>query len=194
MGRPATKTTSKPVVKKAVETAKVIENEVETLETEDEIIEDIPMSEEIKIENLNMDEKITIRNIANWMVGFNKIESMGEVNINPNGSVRITRAEAIAQFENGNKLICGTGNGKHGTIYIDDKLTRDYLEYKGFLINKDFVKKIFEIKGIGDFSNKIADTFVTRAEKILLINIIRECSFNDFNKVRECENHCGINV
>jgi hypothetical protein len=183
MGRPATKNNTSNKTTKPV---------TEIIAKEDEIIETIsvPMTET----KLNMDEKITIKNIADWMVGFNKIESIGEVNINPNGSIRITRAEAISQFENGNKLICGTGNGEHATIYIDDKPTRDYLEYRGNFINKDFVKKIFDIQGINDFAEKVKATFVTRAEKILLINIIRECKFNDFNKVRECEIHCGINV
>jgi len=185
MGRPATKNNTK----EKVETKIIIEN----INADKATITE-PFCETVTEMKLNMDEKITIKNIANWMVGFNKIESIGEVNIKPNGSIRVTRAEVISQFENGNKLICGTGNGEHATIFIDDKATRDYLEHKGNLINKDFVKKIFDIQGIGDFSNTIKNAFVTRAEKILLINIIRECKFNDFNKVRECEIHCGINV
>lgn len=143
---------------------------------------------------LSMEEKITLKNLANWMVGFNKIESNGEVNINAGGSVRVSRAEVISQYENGNKLLRGDGNGTHATIYIDDKATRDYLDITSELIDKNKVKKIFAINGLDDFRNEIYKTFTTQAEKVLLIKIIRECGFNDFNKIRECEVLCGMTV
>lgn len=143
---------------------------------------------------LSMEEKITLKNLANWMVGFNKIESNGEVNINAGGSVRVSRAEVISQYENGNKLLRGDGDGTHATIYIDDKATRDYLDITSELIDKNKVKKIFAINGLDDFRNEIYKTFTTQAEKVLLIKIIRECGFNDFNKIRECETLCGMTV
>lgn len=143
---------------------------------------------------LSMEEKITLKNLANWMVGFNKIESNGEVNINAGGSVRVSRAEVISQYENGNKLLRGDGDGTHATIYIDDKATRDYLDITSELIDKNKVKKIFAIDGLDDFRNEIYKTFTTQAEKVLLIKIIRECGFNDFNKIRECEVLCGMTV
>ena len=143
---------------------------------------------------LSMEEKITLKNLANWMVGFNKIESNGEVNINAGGSVRVSRAEVISQYENGNKLLRGDGDGTHATIYIDDKATRDYLDITSELIDKNKVKKIFAIDGLDDFRNEIYKTFTTQAEKVLLIKLIRECGFNDFNKIRECEALCGMTV
>lgn len=162
------------------------------------VAEDV-ISDKVSIETtvakpLNMEEKITLKNLANWMVGFNKIETNGEVNINAGGSARISRAEVISQFENGNKLLCGNGDGTHATIYIDDKPTRDYLEITSELIDKNKVKKIFAIENFDDFKNEINKTFTTQSEKILLIKIIRECEFNDFNKIRECENLCGMTV
>ena len=147
-----------------------------------------------KTKPLNMEEKIALKNLADWMVGFPKIESMGEININPRGSIRVTRAEVISQFENGNKLLRGEGNGDHATIFIDDKATRDYLDITTELIDKAKVKKIFDIKGLDDFKNEIHRTFKSKAEKILLIKFIRECGFNDFNKIRECEVYCGMTV
>ena len=150
--------------------------------------------ETVETKSLSMEEKITLKNLANWMVGFNKIESNGEVNINAGGSVRVSRAEVISQYENGNKLLRGDGNGTHATIYIDDKATRDYLDITSELIDKNKVKKIFAINGLDDFRNEIYKTFTTQAEKVLLIKIIRECGFNDFNKIRECEVLCGMTV
>ena len=41
-----------------------------------------------------------------------------------NGTLRISRSEAIAQAQNDNKLINGTdGKGSHATVYIDDVAT-----------------------------------------------------------------------
>lgn len=150
--------------------------------------------ETVETKSLSMEEKITLKNLANWMVGFNKIESNGEVNINAGGSIRVPRAEVISQYENGNKLLRGDGDGTHATIYIDDKATRDYLDITSELIDKNKVKKIFAINGLDDFRNEIYKTFTTQAEKVLLIKIIRECGFNDFNKIRECEVLCGMTV
>lgn len=174
----------------AVNTSKKINN----VKVAEDVIPDKVSIETTAVKPLNMEEKITLKNLANWMVGFNKIETNGEVNINAGGSARISRAEVISQFENGNKLLCGSGNGTHATIYIDDKPTRDYLEITSELIDKNKVKKIFAIENLDDFKNEINKTFTTQSEKILLIKIIRECGFNDFNKIRECENLCGMTV
>nr|DAU00976.1 MAG TPA: hypothetical protein [Caudoviricetes sp.] len=162
--------------------------------TVENTIPDEITSEFAETKPLNMEEKIMLKNLANWMVGFNKIESNGEVNINAGGSVRVSRAEVISQYENGNKLLRGDGDGTHATIYIDDKATRDYLDITSELIDKNKVKKIFAINGLDDFRNEIYKTFTTQAEKVLLIKIIRECGFNDFNKIRECEALCGMTV
>lgn len=143
---------------------------------------------------LNYEEKITIKNIANWMVGFKKKETHGEVNITPNGTIRITRGEVISQFENGNKLLRGVGNGKHATIFIDDKKTRDYLDIDSVYIDKKLVLSIFNIEGLSDFENKIKEVFVTKAEKTLLIKYMKECEFNDYNKIKFCEAYCEINI
>lgn len=164
-----------------------------TKTVENTIPDDVSI-EIVETKSLSMEEKITLKNLANWMVGFNKIESNGEVNINAGGSVRVSRAEVISQYENGNKLLRGDGDGTHATIYIDDKATRDYLDITSELIDKNKVKKIFAINGLDDFRNEIYKTFTTQAEKVLLIKIIRECGFNDFNKIRECEVLCGMTV
>ncbi len=166
-------------------------NNIKTVEN---TIPDEISVEVTETKSLSMEEKITLKNLANWMVGFNKIESNGEVNINAGGSVRVSRAEVISQYENGNKLLRGDGDGTHATIYIDDKATRDYLDITSELIDKNKVKKIFAINGLDDFRNEIYKTFTTQAEKVLLIKLIRECGFNDFNKIRECEALCGMTV
>jgi len=171
-------------------TIKIIENTIPeddtVIETTNDAITDENVSDvQEEIKPLNMEEKITLKNLANWMVGFNKLETNGEVNIKAGGSIRLSRAEVISQFENGNKLLRGNGNGDHATIYLD--ITSE-------LIDKNKVEKIFAIKELDDFKKEVTRTFTTQAEKVLLIKLIRECGFNDFNKIRECEAVCGMTV
>ena len=53
---------------------------------------------------LNMDQKVTVRNIAGWPVGFRRIETQGDVMIPKEGTVRLSRSEIIAQIQSGNRL------------------------------------------------------------------------------------------
>ena len=80
-------------------------------------------TENIKSETfkeLNLEEKVTVKNIAGWTVGFKRIESQGDVTIPKEGTVRLTRSEIIAQTQSGNRLFNGTDDrGSHATLYID---------------------------------------------------------------------------
>ena len=73
------------------------------------------MPEEIIVDNitatpeeepqLNLEQQITVTNIAGWVVGFARLMGIGDVNIPPRGSVRLTINEVISQVQNGNKLL-----------------------------------------------------------------------------------------
>ena len=57
------------------------------------------------VEELNLDAKVTVRNIAGWTVGFARIaDGYGDVTITPNGSTRLSRNEIISQVQSGNRL------------------------------------------------------------------------------------------
>ena len=47
-------------------------------------------------EELNLEKKVTIKNIAGWEVGFKRIEGDGDVTLPPNGTSRLSRSEIIA--------------------------------------------------------------------------------------------------
>ena len=65
------------------------------------------MPEEIIVDNitatpeeeqqLNLEQQITVTNIAGWVVGFARLMGIGDVNIPPRGSVRLTINEVISQ-------------------------------------------------------------------------------------------------
>ena len=55
--------------------------------------------------NLNMDEKIQIRNLCNWALSFKRIDSIGDVLIPANSTMRVARGEVFTQAQSGNNLL-----------------------------------------------------------------------------------------
>ena len=117
-------------------TIKIIENTIPeddtVIETTNDAITDENVSDvQEEIKPLNMEEKITLKNLANWMVGFNKLETNGEVNIKAGGSIRLSRAEVISQFENGNKLLRGNGKRRQHQDRTGQSRTRYRIVHHG---------------------------------------------------------------
>ncbi|BFK11972.1 hypothetical protein F140042L4_21300 [Coprococcus phoceensis] len=151
---------------------------------------------------LNLEQKVTVRSIAPWTTGFQRVETIGDVTIPANGSVRLSRSEIIAQVQNGNVLFTGVDSrGSHATLYIEDEPTRievdfDIKEEKitQKVITVDAVKKLFEYKTMKTFEEKLKELVLTRAEKHAIANIIRKEKINDHEKVRVVENYIGVSI
>ena len=147
-------------------------------------------TENIKSETfkeLNLEEKVTVKNIAGWTVGFKRIESQGEI---------------IAQTQSGNRLFNGTDDrGSHATLYIDDEPTRLEVEFDSIeekrtqsVLTPELVKKLFDYKTVKSFEDKLKAYVVTRAEKYAIIQIIKKLKLNDFEKIRIVENYTGYKI
>lgn len=151
----------------------------------------------IQPEELNLDTKVTVKNIAGWNVGFTrKADGYGDVNIAPGGSVRLSRNEIIAQVQNGNKLFAGIdGYGSHATLYIDDAPTRKELGFETedskqlIFVNVD-IKELFK-KSQKAFESEFSRQIHTRAEKFAVMEAMRKENVNDYLKIRFAESHTG---
>nr|DAF48228.1 MAG TPA: hypothetical protein [Siphoviridae sp. ctJLl6] len=151
---------------------------------------------------LNLEQKVTVRSIAPWTTGFQRVETIGDVTIPANGSVRLSRSEIIAQVQNGNVLFTGVDSrGSHATLYIEDEPTRievdfDIKEEKitQKVITVDAVKKLFGYKTMKTFEEKLKELVLTRAEKHAIANIIRKEKINDHEKVKLVENYTGVSI
>ena len=161
------------------------------------------MEDTNKREELNLDTRVTVKSIAGWNVGFARVaDGVGDVNITPNGSTRLSRNEIIAQVQNGNKLFLGTdGMGSHATIFIDDAPTRIWLDFesedgsrKQEVFSDAKMKSLFDIKTQKSFEAKFQSAIYTRAEKYAAIQAIKRLQLNDFNKIRFVENYTGYKV
>lgn len=148
---------------------------------------------------LNLDEKVTLKNIAGWAVGFPKITEVGDVHIAAGGSVRLTRNEIISQVQNGNKLIAGLdGMGSHATLIINDADTRKELEFesedgktKQNIYSDEKLKSIFALKTYKVFVDRFTEAFVTRAEKYAAISAIKKLKLNEYDKIQFVKEYTG---
>lgn len=165
--------------------------------TENITVEESPVEVE---EDFNLEKKVTVRSIAEWTTGFQRIETNGDVTIPPNGTVRLSRGEIISQVQNGNLLFTGIdGQGSHATLYIEDKPTRIEADFETEsspqnVINKEHIDNLFNIKSMKDFESTLHSMVVTRAEKYAIMGFIRKGNFNDYNKVRAVENYTKLQV
>lgn len=153
-----------------------------------------------EIVKLNLDEKVTVRNIAGWNVGFARLADMkGDVVVPAEGTVRLTRNEIIMQTQNGNRLFNGIDTiGSHATLFIEDKDTRVEVEFesedgkrKQDVLSEDKVKYMFNLKTDKSFVENLEKNIVTRAEKYALVKMIKRMKLNDFSKMKMVENYTG---
>lgn len=153
------------------------------------------------VEELNLDTKVTVRNIAGWDVGFSRKDGIGDISITANGSMRLTRAEIIAQVQSGNRLFIGLdGMGSHATLFIDDAPTRIEVEFDSEdgkktqnVFSDEKVKSLFALTS-AKFQNEFKDAIRTRAEKYAVIDAIKRLKINDYSKIRFVEDYTGYKV
>lgn len=118
------------------------------------IIDDI-VSPTFVDDDLNLDAKVTVRNLAGWDVTFAKLhDGNGDVIIVANGQTRLSRNEINAQVDNNNKLFTGIDGQGTGARFIIDKRCRLY-EQK---IGKDVTN---------DTSNPVIVYRLTRSDSVL---------------------------
>lgn len=153
-------------------------------------------------EPLNLEQKVTVRSIAGWSVGFSRIDGIGDIAIPPEGRIKLTRSEIIAQTQTDNKLFAGIdGMGSHATLYIDDVATRKELEFesadgkrKQVVLTEDVMKNLFNIKNQSSFETQFAEAVQTRAEKYAAMQIIKKLGLNDYSKIIFAVKHTGYDI
>lgn len=153
------------------------------------------------VEELNLDTKVTVKNIAGWVVGFSRKDGYGDISIAANGTMRLSRAEIIAQVQSGNRLFTGLdGMGGHATLFIDDAPTRIEIEFesedgkkKQNVFSDERVKSLFALSQ-AKFQNGFKEAICTRAEKYAVIDAIKRLKINDFGKMRFVEDYTGYKI
>lgn len=148
----------------------------------------------------DINQKVVVKNMCSWGVGFQRINSNGDVSIVPHGQVTLMADEIIAQCYANNKLFVGNdGRGSHANIFIDNKDLRVELEFEGAedtqnIITEDKVKSLFELKTLSTFKKRFEETIVTDAEKALVVDLIKKLKINDYDKIMYVEAYTGYKV
>ena len=179
---------------------KTVITENNKVECAEPATEPTPKKKVIDISNLNLDEKVTVRNLANWDVGFTrKHDGTGDITIVAGGQQRLSRNEIQAQVNNQNKLFSGTdGVGSHASVYIEDEATRYLLgfedeSHKQLVFSDELVKELFDMK-FENYKSALPEYISTRAEKYAFKEAINRLGLNDYRKIMFASEYTGYKI
>lgn len=149
---------------------------------------------------LNLDEKVSIKNLCEWDLFFKRIEGSGDVKVPRKGVTRITRGEIQAQVYANNSMFSGIdGVGNHAKIFIDDKATRVMLgfedeksEQEQHLVTPERIKKILSYKTQKTFEENVKSDIKLDSEKLLLVEEAKRQKLNDYDKIKFIEEYTGF--
>lgn len=151
-------------------------------------------------EEINLDVKVTVRNLAGWDVTFARLhDGVGDIKIVANGHQRLSRNEVVAQVNNNNKLFTGVDTvGSHATVYIEDKPTRILLGFEEgdkpqLVFTEKAVKELFSLSQ-SEYKEKLPIYIRTRAEKFAFIETIRKLQLNDYAKIMFAVDYTGYKL
>ena len=150
-------------------------------------------------EQVELDKKVTVKNIAGWPVTFRRLCEIGDVIITAEGSIKLSRNEIISQVQNGNRLFTGrNGDGSHPTLFIDDEPTRFEVGFdkedgtKQVAFSDAVITSLFALKNIETFKKNFQEAIKTRAEKHAAMKAIQKLGLNDYSKIRFVEDYTGF--
>lgn len=149
---------------------------------------------------LNMDERVPVKNLCDWDIYFNRIETIGSVKIPRKGIMRLTRSEIQSQVYDRNIFFVGLdGKGSHAKVYIEDKDTRVLVGFEDIegkekqqVLDAERIRQILEYKSMSTFKKKIEEEVKTHAEKATLVEAAKKLKLNDHDRIKFIEEYTGF--
>jgi hypothetical protein len=148
---------------------------------------------------LDMDKRSQIKNLCPWAVSFRLPNSHGEVFLEANQKQAINNAELVTLIENNNVLFCGTGNGNHARIYVENEELRKYVGFesddgkiKQFVLTDEECQRIFDYKTFATFKKHIEEEVIANHEKHKIMEYARKIKLNDFDKIDFLQTYCEL--
>ena len=149
--------------------------------------------------SLDMDKRSKVVNLCPWTVSFKLPNSNGEILLGANKSTTINNEELVTLADNQSVMFCGTGNGNHARIFVDNPEYREYVGFDNaeikqfqFVLTADECKKIVELKTDSTFEKHVKEKIVLHHEKEIFMNYCRKNKFNDHNRILFLEEYTGI--
>ena len=147
----------------------------------------------------NLDARSKIKNLCPYAVSFTLPNSRAEVILEGGKTTTLLNSELSAMCENNEIMFCGTGNGDHARIFIDNADTREYVGFdipeekkKQFILTDDECKKIVELKTFSSFQKNVQDKIKFNHEGHILMEYCRKTKLNEYNKIQFLEEYTGI--
>lgn len=151
---------------------------------------------------VDINKKVTLKNLTNWDLTFKRINSLGDVIIPPNGKFTMLAEEVMSQIYNNNRLFVGDdGKGSHARIFIEDEDIRLEAEFENKqskkgqdILTDEKLKELFALKTLTSFKKNIQEKIKSQAEKSKVIEYAKTIKLNDHDKIEFLEKYTGYKL
>jgi hypothetical protein len=152
---------------------------------------------EVKVKELNKNDRVFIKNTCPWPIGFRMVISNGEISMPANGKTSMVIEEIIALCANSNVFFAGLGEGDHARIYIEDESVRRYVGYdtdskSQYILTDEECQRILDYKTLATFKKHLEECVVVNHEKAKMMAYARKAKLNNYDYILEIEKHCGM--
>lgn len=151
--------------------------------------------------NLDLDKRSKVTNLCPWAITFILPNSGGEVRIEGNKSTTINNGELVTMKDNNNVMLCGTGDGNHARLYVDNPDFREYVGFddpetkqKQFILIPEECEKICALKTDSAFKKNVEEKIVLEHEKAIFMSYCRKSKFNDYHKIEFLQEYTGLKM
>lgn len=150
---------------------------------------------------LDLDKRSKVVNLCPWPITFTLPNSGGEVRIEGNKSTTINNGELVTMRDNNCVMLCGTGDGNHARLYVDNPEFREHVGFdntnekkKQFILIPDECEKIFSLKTDSVFKRNIQEKIVSEHEKAIIMDYCRKSKYNDYDRIVFLEEYTGLKM
>lgn len=148
---------------------------------------------------LDLDKRSKVVNLCPWSVSFTLPNSNGEILLDAYKSTTINNEELVTLADNQNVMFCGTGDGNHARIYVENANYREYVGFDNaeqkkvqFVLTTDECAKILELKTDATFQKHVKEKVVLTHEKETFLKYCKKNKLNDYNRIQFLEEHTGL--
>lgn len=150
---------------------------------------------------LDLDKRSKVTNLCPWPITFTLPNSNGELRIEGHKSTTINNGELVTMKDNNNVMLCGTGDGNHARLYVDNKEFREFVGFdssdgkqKQFILISDECEKICALKTDSAFQKNVEEKIIMEHEKAIFMDYCRKTKFNDYKKIVFLEEYTGLKI
>ncbi len=151
--------------------------------------------------SLDLDKRSKVRNLCPWPITFVLPNSGGEVRIEGHKTTTLNNGELVTMNDNNSVMLCGTGNGNHARLYVDNPEFREYVGFdnaesktKQFVLIPEECEKLCALKTDQAFKKNVEEKIVMEHEKAIFMDYCRTTHFNDYSKIKFLEEYTGFRM